>query len=72
MAIMRTSDIRKLELSQIDEKISELEIDLGKMKSQVRSGGAPENSGKVGEIKRTLARLKTIKAQKEKESKASK
>ena len=63
MAILRLSEIKEMGLEQIDDKMKELRTELGKMKSQVRSGGAPENSGKVREIRRTLARLETIKAQ---------
>ena len=44
---------------EIQAKITELSGDLSKMKSQIRSGGAPENSGKIREIRRTIARLKT-------------
>ena len=52
----------------MEEKMSALHTDLGKMKSQVRSGGAPENAGKVREIRRTIARILTIKAEKETEA----
>jgi len=36
------------------------------MKSQVRSGGAPENPGRMREIRRTIARLETIRAERAK------
>jgi large subunit ribosomal protein L29 len=65
MAILKTKEIRELSPQDIDEKIKELTTDMGKMSSQVRSGGAPENSGKVREIRRTIARLKTIKREME-------
>ena len=68
MAILRLSEIKEMGVEQMDEKIKELTTDLGKMRSQVRSGGAPENSGKAREIRRTIARLETIKAQKMKEA----
>lgn len=58
-----------MSLEQIDEKLKELGTELGKMRSQARSGGAPENSGKMGEIRRTIARLKTEQTQKEKAAK---
>lgn len=51
---------------QIEEKLKELSTELGKMRSQARSGGAPENSGKMREIRRTIARLKTEQAKKAK------
>ena len=52
--------MRQMEEKDIEEHIKELYKDYAKMKSQVRSGGAPENPGKMREIKRTIARLKTI------------
>jgi len=66
MALLKSKEIRELSPHQIDEKLSDLGIDLAKMKSQKRSGGAPENTGKMREIKRTIARLLTIKTEKEK------
>lgn len=65
MAIMRIKEMRELPVAQIDEKIKQLYTDYAKMKSQVRSGGAPENSGKMHNIRKTIARLETIKHQKQ-------
>lgn len=64
MAIIRKKEILEMSADQIDEKISELKTELGKMRSQIRSGGAPENGGKMREIKRTIARLLTEKTNK--------
>lgn len=60
MAILKNKEIRGLGVEEIEAKIAELSNEYSKMKSQIRSGGAPENSGKMREIKRTIARLKTI------------
>ncbi len=64
MAIMRIKEMRELSVEQIDDKIKQLYTDYAKMKSQVRSGGAPENSGKMHNLRKTIARLETIKHQK--------
>ncbi len=64
MTILRKSEIREMSIEQIDERLSELYTDIAKMKSQVRSGGAPENTGKIRDIRRVIARLKTIKREK--------
>lgn len=63
MAIIRKRDLKGMNPEQIEEKIKELGTEYSKMKSQVRSGGAPENSGRMGEIRRTIARLETAKTQ---------
>jgi large subunit ribosomal protein L29 len=60
MAILRPNELKDMAAGQIEAKITELETEYGKMKSQVRSGGAPENSGRMREIRRTIARLKHI------------
>lgn len=65
MAIMRVKEMRELSVGMIDDKIKQLYTDYSKMKSQVRSGGAPENSGKMHMLRKTIARLETIKLQKQ-------
>jgi|GEM_PF-1106425 len=60
MALIRKSDIAGMTQLEIEEKIVELGADLSKLRSQIRSGGAPENSSKIREIRRTIARLKTF------------
>ena len=72
MAIMRIKEMRELSVEQIDEKIKQLYTDYAKMKSQVRSGGAPENSGRMHNLRKTIARLETIKLQKQREPKEAK
>ncbi|MFQ5801138.1 MAG: 50S ribosomal protein L29 [Candidatus Hydrothermarchaeales archaeon] len=48
----------------MDEKIAELKQELLKINTTIASGGAPDNPGKIKAIRRTIARMKTIKAQK--------
>jgi ribosomal protein L29 len=67
MAIMRVKEMREMSLAEIDEKIKQLYTDYAKMKSQVRSGGAPENSGRMQNARKTIARLETVKLQKQRE-----
>lgn len=65
MAILRSEEVRDLSPAEMDEKIAELKQQLLREKSMISSGGAPENSGKIREIRRTIARISTIKKQKE-------
>jgi large subunit ribosomal protein L29 len=65
MAILRSEEIRDLSLEEIEEKLKELNDELLREKSMIASGGAPENPGRIKEIKRTIARILTIKTQKE-------
>ncbi len=63
MALLRFKEAKEMTVDKIDERLAQIRADYGKMKSQVRSGGAPENSGKMGEMKRAIARLETAKTQ---------
>lgn len=60
MAILKSEKIREMEIGRIKEKLEELEDELVKVNTKIGSGGVPENPGKVKEIKRTIARIKTI------------
>lgn len=64
MAIFRKDEIRDMDVEEIDEKIAELKQELLKINTTIASGGAPDNPGKIKAIRRTIARMKTIKAQK--------
>jgi len=68
--MMRVKEMREMSLAEIDEKIKQLYADYAKMKSQVRSGGAPENSGRMQNARKTIARLETVKLQKQREKPA--
>jgi len=46
---------------EVEGKLNELRLELAKKKAQVIVGGAPENAGKIREIKKTIARILTIK-----------
>ena len=65
MAILRSEEIRDLSLEEMEEKVKELRNELLREKSMIASGGAPENPGRIREIRRTIARILTIKTQKE-------
>ena len=67
MVIIRSSEIRKMSDKEIDKKLEELRLDLSKKKAQILVGGAPENAGKIKEIRKTVARIKTIRNEAKKE-----
>lgn len=60
MAILRTSDIRKMSADERIDEIKQLNDELIRERALTSAGGAPENPGRIGEIKRTIARIKTI------------
>jgi large subunit ribosomal protein L29 len=47
------------------KKMKELRLELSKKRAQIIVGGAPENAGRIREIKKTIARIKTVRNEKE-------
>jgi len=64
MPILRKSEIRKMSINEIDKRISELRSELIRLKTLSVSGGTLENPARIREIRKTIARLLTIKKEK--------
>jgi large subunit ribosomal protein L29 len=62
MAIIRSDEIQGMNVSEMDERLTQLRKELMKINGVLASGGIPEEVGKTREIKRTIARIKTQKA----------
>ena len=60
MAILRTRDIRDMSLEERADELETLSTELVRERALTSAGGAPENPGRIGEIRRTIARIKTI------------
>lgn len=60
MAILKTEEMRDMSTEELRDRIEELRLELAKERGQVEIGGVPENTGKMGEIKKTIARIKTV------------
>ena len=60
MAILRTTEIRAMTLDERTDELEALRSELVRERALTSAGGAPENPGRIGEIKRTIARIKTI------------
>lgn len=56
---MKTTDIRKLSSEEINAKIAELKEELFNLKFQLAVGQL-ENTARIGHVKKTIARMKTI------------
>ena len=66
---MKARQIREMKLEEIERKISELRLELMKEMANVRMRRPIKNPGKIRELKRTIARLLTIKKEKMREGK---
>ncbi len=67
MAILRSKELRGLSIPELEAKLEELEAELRLERGAVASGVAPKNPGRIKEIRRTIARIKTIINEKERE-----
>jgi len=64
MVKLRPDEIREMNMEEIDEHIEELDNELMKITGTSASGSVHENIGRERQIKRTIARLLTIKNEK--------
>ncbi len=63
MAILRPKDIRKLNSEELNKRLSELHLELSKEKANISVGASVTSPGRIREIKRTIARIKTSMAE---------
>lgn len=61
MAIFRVDELRNMSPEELGDELEKLNGELIRERGLVASGGAPENPGRIKEIKRSIARIKTIK-----------
>ena len=60
MAIIKKSELYKMSLGELETKLFELRRELNSQKGAVASGGRSQNSGKIKQIRRTIARILTL------------
>ena len=60
MAILYAEEIRDMTPAERSVELEELETELLNVRAVEATGGAPDNPGRTGELRRTIARIKTI------------
>jgi large subunit ribosomal protein L29 len=60
MAILHVEEIRDMTPAEREAELEDLETELLNAKAVQAAGGMPENPSRPGELKRTIARIKTI------------
>ena len=60
MTILHPEEIRDMTPAEREAELEDLETELLNARAVQAAGGAPENPGRVGELKKTIARIKTI------------
>lgn len=57
---MKIQELREKTSKELQEQMKEIEMELMKEQAQIAIGTVPKNPGKVGEMKRTRAKILTV------------
>lgn len=60
MAILHVDEIRDMTPAEREAELEQLETELLNSRAIQATGGAPEDPGRIKELRRTIARIKTI------------
>jgi large subunit ribosomal protein L29 len=60
MAILRTEEMRDMDVSQLRERMNDMRKELVEEKGQIEMGGFAENPGRIKEMRKTIARINTV------------
>lgn len=58
---MRFKDIKKMPNDELSKKHSDLKLELMKINAQVAIGTTPKNTKQIRELKRSIAKINTLK-----------
>ncbi len=64
MAILRKTEIRKMDEKEMDKRLTELQLEMAKERANISIGATVVSPGRIKEIRKTIARILTIKNQK--------
>lgn len=67
MSIFRMEEIRKMGEEERQGELESLMKDLLHERGIIATGGAPDNPGRIGEIRKAIARIKTVRGEKGRE-----
>ena len=65
MAILHADEVRDMTPAEREAELEDLETELLNEKAVKAAGGQPENPGRIKELRRTIARIKTIQNERE-------
>jgi large subunit ribosomal protein L29 len=60
MAVLRLNEIRDMSPQERMDELDKMRDELIRERALSSAGGAPDNPGRIGELRRTIARVKTI------------
>jgi len=59
MSVIRKNELKNMKHDELKKKLEELQLELAKERGAAFSG-IPKNPGKIREIRKTIARIKTF------------
>jgi len=63
MAVLRASEVRKMQKKDADKRVAELKLELAKTRGNISMGASAQSPGRIREIRRAIARIKTIESE---------
>jgi len=60
MTIIHPDDVRDMTEQEREEELEQFETELLNARAVQAAGGAPDDPGRIGELRRAIARIKTI------------
>ncbi|MEM5802138.1 MAG: 50S ribosomal protein L29 [Candidatus Aenigmatarchaeota archaeon] len=72
MAILKIKQIREMKAEDLRKKLEELRLELSKELANIKMGRPIKNPGKIRALRKTIARILTIKKEKSQSKKESK
>ena len=60
MAIVKAKEVRAMTDDKLQKQLADLKNELLKERAITSTGGAPENPGRIRELRHTIARILTI------------
>ena len=60
MSILRVNEVRDMSPAERMDELDKMRDELIRERALSSAGGAPDNPGRIGELKRTIARIKTM------------
>jgi ribosomal protein L29 len=60
---MKFADIKKMPKDELNKKIKDLKTELMKLNAQIAIGTTPKNTKQIRDIKRTIAKVETLREQ---------
>jgi len=64
MAVLRLKEIRAMSEKDLGEKLKSLRLELAKERANINIGSSVSSPGKIREVRRTIAKILTVKGEK--------